>query len=849
MSELEDWFQERNAWVRSAATKLKDKEKLSEDDYKELVELCIKEANEELNEDDINDVNISLTRDSSDTIELKSFKNIQGINALAPKKPLQFGDKNLSIIYGQNGSGKSGYVRILKHICGARQAGKLLPNVFEDSQTEQRCDVDYIVNGSDKTISWKGDDGKIEELRNVDIYDTSSGKIYVDDENEVTYEPPLLKLFSNLVDIAGLISNKIEVLKNQKPSKKPSIPPYLEETGFGKKYTELTHEDSEESIDGLTGWTEEDQSRLKELKEMLNTESSSDQAKKVKGKKERLDNLIINTIHHVRQFSNTNLQRILDLDRQASEKEEIAEVAAQKVFSTVPLEGVGKPIWEKLWEKAREYSENYAYEGEDFPVTKDESRCVLCHQSLSDNAKDRLQSFEGYVKGELKKDAIEKRKEYDKAIESLSEIEDSNNIATNLEAIGVDDEEIIDQVQQLYSVLNQRFGKITEVKDLDELPSIPDLLNLFKDARKLSQAYYAKSKAYLKDAEEDNRDSLVKEQKELEANEWLFNQSEAITEEVNRLKEVHLLDEAKKLTNPVALSKKKGSLAEELITKAFVDRFNQELKILGASWIKIELVKTKVEKGRVLHKLQLKNAEQQVPDEILSEGENRIVTFAAFLADVTGEETPAPFVFDDPITSLDEDFEEAVVQRLVELCEDRQVIVFTHRLSLTSLLEETAKETGQSAYFVSVRRESWGTGNPGDTPINVKRPDKALNTLLNNRLSPARKAYENEGREVYYPLAKAICSDFRILLERMIEDVLLSNVVHRFRRSVQTKRRIHNLSKITDSDCKDFDNWMSEYSKFEHSQPRSTPVQMPTPDELETDLNDLKNWHEEFTNR
>jgi ABC-type Mn2+/Zn2+ transport system ATPase subunit len=63
---------------------------------------------------------------------------------------------------------------------------------------------------------------------------------------------------------------------------------------------------------------------------------------------------------------------------------------------------------------------------------------------------------------------------------------------------------------------------------------------------------------------------------------------------------------------------------------------------------------------------------------VLSEGEYRIVSLAAFLADVGGKDFSAPFVFDDPISSLDQDFEEAVVQRLVELSQERQVIIFTH---------------------------------------------------------------------------------------------------------------------------------------------------------------------------
>lgn len=81
------------------------------------------------------------------------------------------------------------------------------------------------------------------------------------------------------------------------------------------------------------------------------------------------------------------------------------------------------------------------------------------------------------------------------------------------------------------------------------------------------------------------------------------------------------------------------------------------------------------------------------PDVVLSEGETRIVALAAFLADTTGSNQLAPFIFDDPISSLDQDFEERVVTRLVELAKTRQVIIFTHRLSLIALVEAVIKNT------------------------------------------------------------------------------------------------------------------------------------------------------------
>ena len=50
----------------------------------------------------------------------------------------------------------------------------------------------------------------------------------------------------------------------------------------------------------------------------------------------------------------------------------------------------------------------------------------------------------------------------------------------------------------------------------------------------------------------------------------------------------------------------KGELAEALITNAFVRRFNKELKALGASKVSVELVKSNTKKGKVLHRLQLR---------------------------------------------------------------------------------------------------------------------------------------------------------------------------------------------------------------------------------------------------
>jgi hypothetical protein len=121
--------------------------------------------------------------------------------------------------------------------------------------------------------------------------------------------------------------------------------------------------------------------------------------------------------------------------------------------------------------------------------------------------------------------------------------------------------------------------------------------------------------------------------------------------------------------------------------------------------------------------------------------------------------------------------------------------------------------------------------------------------LLGGRLAQAKKKLNEEGRSSYEPIAKEICSEIRIAVERMVEVHLLNDVVHRFRRAIQTQNRIDKLAKIEPKDCRLIDDFMTKYSRYEHSQSNETPAPPPDPDEIEQDLNQIKGWFDEFKNR
>jgi hypothetical protein len=55
-------------------------------------------------------------RGDANAMRLLSIANVLGCEALATRQRLEFAPQGLTVLDGDSGSGKSGYVRILKHV-------------------------------------------------------------------------------------------------------------------------------------------------------------------------------------------------------------------------------------------------------------------------------------------------------------------------------------------------------------------------------------------------------------------------------------------------------------------------------------------------------------------------------------------------------------------------------------------------------------------------------------------------------------------------------------------------------------------------------------------------------------
>lgn len=840
--DIRQWLHKQQDWLQDAAERLLKQDSLSPTDVKDLVARLRTAEGQKVS---VHRAFDSLARPSTEGshLRLKSIGALTGIEGLAPRRPLMFGQKNLTVVYGQNGSGKSSYARLLKKVTGKPRASDLKSNVFQAAPVQGQCLFTYQLAGEDMSTEWVANAPPVEALRAVDIFDTDEAAHYLSSENAAAYTPPIVALFENLALACDQVKAQLQDEQGKLVKALPALPYEYVNTMAGKTYSSLNANVDESKLSPILEWTNTHESELAQATERLKTTDHAALAKQKRAKKAQVLQIATGLQKAFTAYSSPALEHLRALRAVAQTKRQVATEAAK--VETAELDHVGSDTWRAMWKAAREYS-HVAYPAKPFPVT-DAARCVLCHQELSPAAQERLQAFESFVQSKLAAEATQAESAYIQAKNQLPPALNQDSINTLAEAAGLTaDESWLTYLRGFWlSIENAKTALLTDeatsnVKPVDDVAEAVNSLTVYAGALEKEAIQHDS------DAQGIAREALQMSKLWLESKKWVSQQKLAVQAEIARLKQYKQYDDWKSLASSKGVSLKSAEVAEKVITQAYVGRFNRELQALGATRIKVELVKTKAEKGKVLHRLQLKGVKgKQTLDKVLSEGERRVISLAAFLADLTEKPNNAPFIFDDPISSLDQTWEERTIDRLVQLSETRQVIVFTHRLSFMGLIGEKADDMT----CVHIRQEPWGAGETGDVPLYGKKPEAALRDLANTRVPQARNALQEQGTDAYYPLGKSICSDFRILLERMVEFVLLADVVQRHRRAVNTLGKIQNLAKITTTDCKFIEQLMTKYSCFEHSQSNEAPVELPEPNELDADIRCLIDWYNEFTKR
>jgi len=853
MDDFETWLNGRPKWLQTAARTMIDaKRQLNEVEIKELARLCQLEAKGQPDSGFLSIVAGTLSQAATrPPVRIDEIREVHGLNAIKSGAHLPFGNSNLAVIYGQNGTGKSGFARLLKQVCGSRSKDEIRSNVFDPNHTDCRAQFKVSIDGKSVDIHWDIPSGPHKALRQAQVFDSKAAQQYMG-RTEACYEPSRMKFVSALIATADAVNAELTREKERLKGALPNLPSSLSFTAEAKWLQALKSTTSASSIDKECSYTEDlDRERIE--KEALLAEKDISGRIQAIGKEKTALKGIEASMSTLQLGSNDAAALdLVSLNGKAANTRKASEEAASAIFGKAELEGVGTATWQQMWEHARAYSAAAAYPESAFPNVSAESRCVLCHQDLDGAAKARLAGFEKFVTDGLETAAKKAEAALNERKRRIPALPSQADWLVHMSTLGFEKAE----AESWLSALKARFERIATGTPLDGQ-------HLF-DWSKINEAVKTKSATLVSEEaslaalqKDEHRQAMHQRVLTLQAKQWLSQNKPSIVAEKNRLTALASLDKASRSAATNSLTTKKNELAKTELDAGYQARFVEELKLLGGHRIPVSPQSKSGGKGKITFGLNLVGCHgAHGPEYILSEGETRIAALAAFLADTTGSNQLAPFVFDDPISSLDQDFEEKVVERLVQLSHTRQVIIFTHRLSLVSLVDSVtdklSKNPGMTPVkptLTSLRRMDKTAGIVATQSARDAKPANAVKYLIDHTIKHLKKHQENAEVDSYEVLAKSACSDFRIIVEKTVEFILLADVVGRFRRAINTQGKLHKVAKVTSADCSLIDNLMTRYSVFEHAQSDELPSSALDLTVFEADVTTLQKWIAEFSSR
>ena len=845
LAQLVVWSAEQPEWQRDALRRLVTAGALTPACYDQLAAICIG-PDGAATAVPIGPDHIAAGGADRRVVALKAIRNPTGVNALASDQTLTFGDRGLTVIYGENGAGKSGYARILKSACRAKDRGEVLGDVRAGrlSASQPKAQVDYLVDGAARALTWQANVSSDPDLSLISVFDSGTAGIRVDQANEASYTPLPMRLLADLAAACATLEARIKAEITAIAARQPAWMSNPQCADGTRAMTELKRlgpsTDISELLDRLAISPDEQIRR-----EKLTADLRSDPASLVKELNRRaagLDRLSEIVRQAEDASASARLEGLIAADQHAESTRAAADAAATKLFGDAPIQGIGGETWLHLWEAARRYSETEGYNGRRFPVANDGSVCVLCIQPLSEAARARLTSFEMFVRAdtqtaaegaEAARDALFKEwRSLWPEVKGLPKIETFLAEDCGLPQLAAEVRTYLRRVRWLLRRFQRTLGPVSS-----EPTSPASALQRERGAIKVEVGELQSSEAAA------HSSAMRRELEELDGRAWLASLREDLLAEVSRLGDHHRLEQALKSTSTRILSLKSKEISHALVTNALRDAFAAEAALLEIPDLRVELMDDGAKRGEPQFRLRLVAGTQVPLSRVLSEGEFRMVALAAFLAELRVAGDLCGIVFDDPVSSLDHRHRYAVARRLAREAAARQVIVFTHDLFFLFLLEEAVDEEAISAvHRQHVCRSPIGERRPGvvdsDLPLVAQKADHAVR-IIKQKLAKAAGASVGSPSE-WEQQAKTLCHLTRLAWERALEGVI-GVVLRRFSPKFDFQR-VRELAVLDEADVANARDGFDWCSRHMHTESLAGPRPVPSPEDIGHRLRQLLEW-------
>lgn len=773
-------------------------------------------------------------------LTITSLSDVTGVNALGTGNTIE-PDPHLTILFGENGTGKTGYSRIFKALAESRTVDKeILGNIAHTQPEAMSATVKYRLGDSDEQrYIWRGEKGVLPFTR-MSIFDSRAVKLHVDDNLDYTYTPAALVLFDHVMDGMKAVQNTAK-----KNAGAPST--VLDDilSRFDKNTSVYQH------IASLSAATD-----LAHLKTMAVTDPEVNT--RIESQRTKVAELESNTIKiRIRELQRTEqalsqaceaTRAIEDFAVDAYEQErqklkqleENYRLFRDALFKEADLPMAPDDTWMMFIESAERYRQHL-----DAHSVYDTGRCLYCRQPLQDAAHTLIEKYAELLEDKISADINSSKERLKKLVGRLTSTQLSDAKTLIQEHADSDDkpayyaklERIVNALEvavETLSATEQLALSVTNTVSIDGVDLKTEFENITQEREQLQD-------------QDANRSEILQEEKhrlsELVAAVELGKSWTNIEEFVTKAQWVARLDNCSeqftRLTRKLTEYSKRAN--EKLINIDFDTLFAEECKALRAPVVKVNHIgrQGRAQRNRIL-------ADNHKPSAVFSEGEQKVLAMADFLAEARLSGVTAPVIFDDPVSSLDHRRVSEVAERVVALSETAQVIVFTHDIFFTTKLLQIIEDAKRTcAYFQISDENGKGFIMRGSHPQwdSVSKITRRINSVMQDARSSKDSDERNELVQRGYSHIRSWCEVF-------VETEVFAGVTLRYQPNV----RLNCLSKVKTDLLPEVIEVVSRVFKDScryidsHSQPLVTLGTRPTPADLESDWSDLQTARNNYRN-
>lgn len=682
-------------WAKFLAEKILSDNAISEDDintsYSYLLEQLKLKVETEKPEIEIH-YNADNAGNYKSDLLLKKLENVEGVNALTEKQTIEF-SPNLTIIYGANGSGKSGYVRLLKNVFYSKAPETILSNVHIDNG-HKPIDAKFTFKSSNTDIPLGFSDKDNAEFEQFAVFDGNSVLKHLENKNEFEFRPAGLSFFADYTNAIIRVEQKLnaEIQTKQSGNTANDLSALFDGNSEIKTLVQnLNAETKIEDLNKYTPFSDEDKTQKKAIQKQYDELFLASKGKEKEiNSLESIKSLLTQNkqeIEKLNQFFTTEvIEKVKTAITDCGLKEATAKAEGIENFKTDKIQGVGTEEWKGFIISAETFAKTQKIENAVYPENGD--NCLLCRQPLSDEAQKLISNYWAFIKSVAEQNAKLAREKLDKAKVNYKNL--------NFDLLPKDNTLTVWLIERYSNELEALKQKLTEQKTLAQ-NIISDIQNNTATERTglqisveqhttIETAIDASIKILKKDEQRNELEKLLYSKSLLEHKEKFnmhFSKFETFVNNQIWIKKANKADYAKR-----KITESEKALSNKYFNQKYIDAFNEECQKLNGNF-GIDINHTG-SAGKSYRQLKLKGKN---PNAVLSEGEQKVIAIADFLAEMHLSEVNKGIIFDDPVTSLDEKRKSEIAERLTKEALKKQVIIFTHDLVFVSSLIGHCKDS------------------------------------------------------------------------------------------------------------------------------------------------------------